>query len=433
MEGRITSRSSSYGFLLRSDALIRTPINRSRSDTSGAVVCTTGCTYYRIGVRSSLVEKSKRVRSSLVSSFFLWVRSSLLKSPLSTSQLWKTPPRVMSDKDIPPEEEWGVLPSELKEVLPQVINPAKQSDRILRFVSRAVEAHELNQLAFQARQLIQTTLPHRNPKSADIYVRKNGNASLLIQSGRDKDGKHIGIPFGSTARLLLSFITREAIRKGKRHLTLGTTLTEFCREIGLDPTHGQVMRTVREQLRRLLSCSIVFINTRELEGGGFEERLNLPVATFARLWFFTRGTNPDPNQMSVFGESEVLLNADFYDAIIKNPVPLKLGVLSALRSSPLAIDIYAWGNHRSHLATKRCVVSWWMLGEQFGHGYKNIKDFKRYFKEALEKVRVADPNIGIKSVRGGVEVTPTRTRLHITRPNTKLLDSNDGDSEGSDE
>ncbi len=338
----------------------------------------------------------------------------------------------MTSELLPPDEEWGELPDELKATLPKVINPTDQRDRILRFVGRAVEAHEIDELAFQARQLIQTTLPHRNPPAADLYVRKNGNASLLIQSGRDKDGKHIGIPYGATARLLLSFITREAIRKKERHITLGSTLTEFCREVGLDPTHGNTMRTVREQLRRLLSCSIVFISTREMEGGGYEERLNLPVATFARLWFWSRG-KATPDQLSMFGDSEVFLNADFYDAIIKSPVPLKLAVLSALRASPLAIDIYAWAKYRCFVAKERTVISWWLLGEQFGHGYANIKDFKRYFKQAIAKVLIADPQIKIRVVRGGVEVTPARSRVRIAKPPLPSLDGENTDREWTDE
>jgi hypothetical protein len=322
----------------------------------------------------------------------------------------------MTSENLPPDEEWGALPDELKQVLPRVINPTDASDRMLRFVGRAVAAHEIDQLAFQARQLIQTTLPHRNPPAADVFVRKNGNASLIIQSGRDLYGKHIGIPYGATARLLLSFITREAIRKQQRHITLGSTLTEFCKEVGLDPTHGGTMRMVREQLRRLLSCSIVFVNQREMDGGGYEERLNLPVATFARLWFWTRGRNPSPDQASLFGNSEVVLNADFYDALVKSPVPLKLSVLSALRGSPLAIDVYSWAKYRCFTAKERTFVSWWLLGEQFGQGYSNVKDFKRYFKQALAKVLIADPTINIKAVRGGVEVTPSRTRVRTSQP-----------------
>ena len=319
-----------------------------------------------------------------------------------------------------PEDEWGTLDDEVKALVSRVVVPPV-GDRMLRFIGRAIESHEMNQLAFQAAQLIQTTLPHRNPPpsvgdglspgQASVYVRKNGTASLIIQSGRDRDGKNIGIPYGSTARLLVSFITREAIRKQSRHLFLGSTLTEFCRAVGLNPAHGGTMKTVREQLRRLLSCSIVFVNHREFPDGDYEERLNLPVATFARLWFWTRGHAADPDQASLFGQSEVLLNADFYDALIKSPVPLNMNVLKALRGSPLAIDIYSWGRYRTFVAKERRVVSWWLLGEQFGQGYNDIKNFKKAFKAALAKVLVADPLVKLKVVSGGVEVTPSRHHL----------------------
>ena len=318
------------------------------------------------------------------------------------------------------EDKWGTLDEEAKALVSRVVTPV--GDRMLRFIGRAIESHEMNQLAFQAAQLIQTTLPHRNPTpsvgdglnagQASVYVRKNGTASLIIQSGRDRDGKNIGIPYGATARLLVSFITREAIRKQSRHLVLGSTLTEFCRAVGLNPAHGGTMKTVRDQLRRLLSSSIVFVNHREFPDGDYEERLNLPVATFARLWFWTRGHAAAPDQASLFGQSEVLLNADFYDALIKSPVPLSMNVLKALRGSPLAIDIYSWGRYRTFVAKERRVVSWWALGDQFGQGYSDIKNFKKAFKAALGQVLVADPLVKLKVVGGGVEVTPSRHRLH---------------------
>ena len=41
--------------------------------------------------------------------------------------------------------------------------------------------------------LIQCTLPHSDPKTRD-WVKKNGDFSLIVSSGVDRDGHVLGIP-----------------------------------------------------------------------------------------------------------------------------------------------------------------------------------------------------------------------------------------------
>ena len=66
--------------------------------------------------------------------------------------------------------------------------------------------------AFLARQLVQTTLPHADPGNVPVWSRSNGNLTLTIQQGYDDDGKPYGHPFGTIPRLLMYWMTTEAIR-----------------------------------------------------------------------------------------------------------------------------------------------------------------------------------------------------------------------------
>src|ERR1700722_12108599 len=67
--------------------------------------------------------------------------------------------------------------------------------------------------AFMARQLVQCTLPHANPGNVPIWARTNGNLTLGIQQGYDlKSGNPLGYPYGSIPRLLLFWITTEAVQ-----------------------------------------------------------------------------------------------------------------------------------------------------------------------------------------------------------------------------
>ena len=70
----------------------------------------------------------------------------------------------------------------------------------------AEDAQRAGALGFMARLLAQTTLPHRDPHSNE-FTRRNGNLELTILSPST-----IGLPYGSIPRLLLSWLTTEAVR-----------------------------------------------------------------------------------------------------------------------------------------------------------------------------------------------------------------------------
>src|SRR6266849_3533788 len=64
-------------------------------------------------------------------------------------------------------------------------------------------------LAFAARQLVQATLPHSNPRGEPpVWSRRNGNYTLRIRPGYKTDRKTgeemcVGYPYGTVPRLLL--------------------------------------------------------------------------------------------------------------------------------------------------------------------------------------------------------------------------------------
>jgi hypothetical protein len=71
--------------------------------------------------------------------------------------------------------------------------------------------------AFLARELVQATLPYKNPGDVPLWKRTNGNLTLTIQPGMNiKTGKSYGYPYGSIPRLLLFWMTTEAARNKGR-------------------------------------------------------------------------------------------------------------------------------------------------------------------------------------------------------------------------
>ena len=265
--------------------------------------------------------------------------------------------------------------------------------------------------AFIARQLIQATLPHKNPGDVPAWSRTNGNLTLGIQPGFDfKTKKSIGYPYGTIPRLLLFWMTTEALRTCNPRLELGNSLAAFMRELGLDPSRGgkrSDAKRLRDQMERLFRAKISFDQTLE----GRKAWLDMQVAPKGMLWWDER----QPDHPTLW-ESWIQLSDDFYQAIISAPVPVDMRALKALKRSPLALDLYSWSSYSSYRTQQTGqarIVSWELLHEQFGGEYACIDEFARKAWAALRKVQTVYPELGIERVRGGVQILPCQPSITI--------------------
>jgi hypothetical protein len=76
-------------------------------------------------------------------------------------------------------------------------------------------------LSYYTPILIQCTLPHSDPKTPH-WIKRNGDFSLIVASGVDKEGKPYGIPYGSLPRLVLAYIITRVIETGERRIDLAS-------------------------------------------------------------------------------------------------------------------------------------------------------------------------------------------------------------------
>lgn len=311
------------------------------------------------------------------------------------------------------------------EVMPSLSRPLPETPKIkpwhLRLVDAgeriAEEAPDGRDKAFTTRYLVQATLPHRNPKdNPPFWYRVNGNYTLTIQPGTRTNPKigtpeTLGYPFGSLPRLLLFWLTTEAVRRGTRQLRLGNSLAEFMREIGLNPDNGSTgakrsdKRRLVNQMERLFRARISF----DYNAPGIKSWLDMQIAPKASLWWDMK----NPEQLELY-ESCVELGEDFFNAITQAPFPVDLRALQALKNSPLALDLYAWSAYKTYSVNKKRKtqrVSWRQLQEQFGADYNDPKDFKRKAKIALRKIAVLYPGLNLDEVDGGIVIQPGRTAI----------------------
>lgn len=266
------------------------------------------------------------------------------------------------------------------------------------------EAREAGALGFMARALTIATMPHKRTDE-HVFERRNGSFILTMLAN-----PRVGLPYGSIPRLLIAWLTTEAVRTKERELLLGPTLSGFMSQLDLMPTGGRwgSITRLRDQMRRLFSCSIHGAWRTETR----DDLLNITVASRAKLWWDPRA----PEQAGLW-QSTVTLNQDFFDEIVSRPVPIDLRALKALKRSPLALDIYMWLTHRVSYLREDMRISWVSLQAQFGAGYpispQGERNFRKAFLEQLKKVilvyRPEPPQVEVTSE--WLLLRPSRTHI----------------------
>lgn len=273
----------------------------------------------------------------------------------------------------------------------------------------AQSAQEAGALGYMARVLVQATMPH-SAKAGNEFSRTNGRMHVSILAPSD-----VGLPYGSYPRLLLAWLTTEAVRTRSPTLHLGESLSEFMGKLGLLPTGGRwgTIPRLRDQADRLFKSYVTAYETAQ-EGDRSRSRGgNIMVADEWDLWWDPRSA---ADQGSLF-QSWVKLTDRFYQQIADRPVPIDLRAIRVLKKSPLALDLYAWATYRMSYLSYRTEIPWEALQMQFGADYADTADGRRSFKKkllgALGKVAAVYPDMRASEGDKGLLLLPSPT--HVRR------------------
>jgi hypothetical protein len=288
-----------------------------------------------------------------------------------------------------------------------------------QYLNKAIQIRDdksSDQIAFMARSMVMATLPH-SPSDELIYQRKNGHYILMMIAN-----PQFGLPSGSLARMLLAWITREAVIKKSPELELGTSFKAFLKKLKLQNGGGKRgnMTRVRDQMMRLLTCSISCVYQDKRKGVCESDQFQV-----SRSFHF--GWNPfQTGQGKEFlPESRIVLAKDFFDELIKQPVPVDFSALNLLRHSPLQMDIYSWLTYRFSFLKEETCVPWVSLKNQFGSDYSDdaqgLRNFKKKFIKALKKIGIVYPAANVSPIDKGILLYPSRT--HINRKQKEVTDS----------
>ena len=157
---------------------------------------------------------------------------------------------------------------------------ARHSFTVADQVNQLINASEADpDLGFMARTMALCSLPRSNPGNRLQYKRVNGPFTLyMIAGGGNK------LPFGNLPRLLMAWLSTEAVRTQSRELVLGRSLSKFMRALGINSDSGGArgeQTRLRNQMKRLFGCTVSLIYEDE---SGFA-RVTSPVADKHEFWW----------------------------------------------------------------------------------------------------------------------------------------------------
>jgi hypothetical protein len=273
---------------------------------------------------------------------------------------------------------------------------ATRHERALVEAAYQVLSEEADKLGFTYSGFALTSLPHK-PQTETVWRREGHNLTMLIQSGINRSGAPLGVPYGSYARFILLFLQSEAIKSNSREIELGRSMRVWLGNMGLS-IGGTTYRMVNEQARRISGCTLTFYADRDkkevMRRGGFVDGSITMVDVMSEqptLW-----------------QERVLLNEEFYRALQAHPVPLNETALRAIGPRSMVLDIYIWLAYRLHALKGDVEVSWPSLHCQFGGGYGRLRDFRAGFINGLELALAVYPEAQISMDERCVVLRPSR-------------------------
>lgn len=236
------------------------------------------------------------------------------------------------------------------------------------------------EIGFICSCFVRHTLPH-SAIAANAIQRRDGNLGVTFMSPPD-----IGLPYGKIPRLVLMYLTTQAVRTKSRDIDLGVSMSSFIKSLFASVTggrHGSI-RSFKNQLLRTLS----FTTTTSLLDDDQAQLTNAPLSDTYEVHWAALQTDERSGL-----PARVRLGERMFKRMLESAVPIDLRAVRALQQSALALDVYFWTTYRAPRVarTHAARISWTDLHAQFGTGYKSPSDFRIAIRQALERVQMVYP------------------------------------------
>ena len=302
----------------------------------------------------------------------------------------------------------------IRDASPQALHHFTQADQVNQLVG-ASEADP--DLGFMGRTMALCSLPRSNPGNRLQYKRQNGPFTLYMVAGGGNK-----LPYGNLPRLMLAWVSTEAVRTQSRELVLGKSLSGFMRKLGMSDDGGSPRgdRTrLRNQMKRLFGCSVSLI----YEDERVTAHASSLVADRAEFWWNER----KPDEPVLFN-SKIRLGEDLFNEIINHAVPLDMNTLKALKRSALGLDLYLWLVYRTFALRAPLRLTWRQLYQQFGtdpdkaHNKKTIQNFRVQVLRELKKIKLAWKDLNYTTAPGVLILSPSKPAIAPTTGPQRLVE-----------
>ena len=281
------------------------------------------------------------------------------------------------------------------------------SNRTARVINTrdTIDASEDASMAMAPWFMAALSLPYRDPGTDLVaWERVNGNTRITI-SPYVKGGQAL-YPYGIYPRLLLTWMTTEAIKTGTNDIQIADGLRAFMRQIGTTQG-GRQKRVMLDQMQRLFNAHIRIETVEEVVRDG-EPLTHVVTKNFQftdehELWL--------KDSESVEWGSTVTLSPKFYESLVSHSFPIYSEALKAIGNSAFCLDIYLFLVSRLYRLKKRTRISWTQLNEQFGGRYAEMKAFKRDFLKHLKTVQIIYPEARVESEGKCLVLMPSKQHV----------------------
>ena len=212
------------------------------------------------------------------------------------------------------------------------------------------------------------------------------------------------LPYGNLLRLLMAWLSTEAVRTQSREISLGDSLSEFMRTLGIYSSDGKAYTRLRNQMDRLFHASVE-LSYEDKHGKQF---IASRVVDRGDFWW-----DPKRPNERVLWDSKIRLGEDFFNEIINHPVPLDMNTLKALKRSSLGLDLYLWLTYRTFTLRAPQRLTWKQLYQQFGAHPAQASDkftvhaFRYKVLRELKKIKLAWQGLNYSTAPGVLILHPS--------------------------
>ena len=136
--------------------------------------------------------------------------------------------------------------------------------------------------------------------------------------------------------------------------------------------------------------------------------VNTVIARRSEFWW-----NPKRPDESTLWESKIELSEDFFQEIIRHPVPLDMNTLTALKRSSLGLDLYLWLVYRTFPLRAAQQITWRQVYRQFGSDPAKASDnntvqaFRYKVLRELQKIKLAWKDLNYSTAPGVLILLPS--------------------------